>query len=349
MSHLGDVAAVSRKAIIFGSLGIVSLMVMRTLWGAGVSWWKANHPDPPPPPDVKFGRLPKIIFPKVEEQPQYTYRLETRTGQLPALDNQFKIFFMPVRNPSLLALDKAKEMANRIGFIQEPIKQSPTVYVWSSSEPVPSSLTMEVIVGSFVMDRKWQDEPQYLTPTMFLSEERATDLSANYLSRLALYYNDLKAGKTRIDYLQAENGQLVPALSLSTSQFLRVHFFRSAIDEVPVVTSKPTVANVSLIMALQREEKKQVVRVDYAYSPVELERFATYPLVGVQTAWTRLQNNQGYVASPAQDTSNVVVRQVYLAYYDAEQAQNFLQPVYVFEGDNGFVGYVPAVADEWTQ
>ena len=43
------------------------------------------------------------------------------------------------------------------------------------------------------------------------------------------------------------------------------------------------------------------------------------------------------------------VRTVTLAYYDSLDPQNYLQPVFVFEGDDGFLAYVPAVALPWTE
>jgi hypothetical protein len=34
---------------------------------------------------------------------------------------------------------------------------------------------------------------------------------------------------------------------------------------------------------------------------------------------------------------------MYLAYFDPDSTTEFYQPVYVFEGDNGLVEYLPAV------
>jgi hypothetical protein len=41
------------------------------------------------------------------------------------------------------------------------------------------------------------------------------------------------------------------------------------------------------------------------------------------------------------------VRKIYLAYYDAGVYTEFYQPVFVFEGDKDFVGYVPAVTTDY--
>jgi hypothetical protein len=43
--------------------------------------------------------------------------------------------------------------------------------------------------------------------------------------------------------------------------------------------------------------------------------------------------------------ANITIKKMFLAYYDPDEYQPYLQPVYVFVGDNDFVGYVPAVED----
>ena len=64
-------------------------------------------------------------------------------------------------------------------------------------------------------------------------------------------------------------------------------------------------------------------------------------------AWEYLQTGKGYVAK--RTTPNVTIRKISLAYYESNEPQEFLQPVYVFEGDNGFVAYVPAIKSEYLQ
>ena len=43
----------------------------------------------------------------------------------------------------------------------------------------------------------------------------------------------------------------------------------------------------------------------------------------------------------------IKIRRIYLAYYDAGIYTEFLQPIYVFEGDNDFVAYTPAITSNY--
>lgn len=349
MANLGETAIVARKAIVYGGIGLVVLMVGRIIVTASYNYWKALHPDPPPPPDVKFGKLPKLVFPQ-SEQPSLQYRLETRTSGLPTnLPNQHKVYFMPIKKPSLLAYDAAKNVATRLDFIQEPTKLSETDYRWDALEPVPSSLTMDIITGAFVMDRRWQNDASYTNPTIIFTDEQAQDRAYNLLGRLELLPDDIKEGEVIINELKADKDQIVAAVSRSQGHFVRINLYRKPIDEVPVVYPRSDRGPISVILAFQREDDRQFISIDYNYFPVELETSAVYPIISVAEAWKRMQAGGGYVVSVKTNIATVTVREISIEYYDSEDPQQFMQPVYVFRGDDDFVGYVPALSDAWVE
>ena len=43
----------------------------------------------------------------------------------------------------------------------------------------------------------------------------------------------------------------------------------------------------------------------------------------------------------------IVIRNISLAYYDSDEPQEYLQPIFIFEGDNDFVAYLPAITGEY--
>lgn len=339
----------ARGVIKYGGIGLVVLMIGRVILTASLNYWRSLHPLPPPPPDVKFGKLPKLIFPQ-KDQPTLTYTLETRTGGLPVkVEGQYKVYFMPILRPSLLAYDKAKAVATRLEFIQDPLKLSDTDYRWDANEGVPSSLTMNIITGAFTLDKKWQDDPTYTTPTIFYSDKQALDRTFNTLSRVDLLPEDVKTGEHTFQYFRAEGGELVRAVSASQAQFIRVNLYRAAVEGTRVINPRQDKGLISTLIALQQDEDKQFVSIEYNYFPVELETSAVYPLISVTEAWKRLQEGHGFVANWRDGAENVVVRDVTLAYYDSDIPQQYLQPVFLFEGDEGFVGMVPAVADSFVE
>jgi hypothetical protein len=347
MANLGETAIVARKAIKFGGIALVFLIIGRVVLTASIAYWKKLNPPPPPPPDVLFGKLPKIIFPQAEPS-NYNYALETPTGGLPTrLPGQFKVFFMPIKKASLLAYDAAQAVATRLDFIQESKKLSETEYRWDATDPIPSSLTVNIITGAFVLDKRWQDDPSYTTPTIYYTDSQAIDRVYNLLSRIELLPEDIKEGKPTVLPLKADKDQIVSAPALAQAHFLQVNLYRAPVDGVEVVNPSSKQGLITAILALQREDARQFINLTYNYFPVDLDRSAVYPLIGVAAAWQRLQEGQGFVAGVKPNTTNVVIRDITLQYYDSDIPQQFMQPVYVFTGDPDFVAYVPAIADAW--
>ena len=75
----------------------------------------------------------------------------------------------------------------------------------------------------------------------------------------------------------------------------------------------------------------------------------SYPLITGDEAWNKLVSGQGYIANPPKTGSQAVIRRVTLAYLDLYLPSGYIQPVYVFEGDEDFVAYVPAIVDAWLE
>ena len=53
--------------------------------------------------------------------------------------------------------------------------------------------------------------------------------------------------------------------------------------------------------------------------------------------------------SPAIIPDEIIIRKIYLAYFEPATLTNYLQPVFVFEGDDNFVAYVSAVTDKYVK
>jgi hypothetical protein len=63
----------------------------------------------------------------------------------------------------------------------------------------------------------------------------------------------------------------------------------------------------------------------------------------LKSAWNLLQAGDAYIVS-GQNLTEAVIREVELAYYDSFALQKYLQPIYVFKGDQDFMAFVPAVS-----
>ena len=346
MTSLTQVAISARKIIRYGIFFIIFILVGNALLKAGIGIYKRIFPAPPPPATVKYGKLNKIPFPVRDPAPKLTYTLETPDGGLPKVSTQTKVYFMPKPNPNLLSLDVAKENANSLGYGGDPQQVSDTIYRFNNSD-FPSSLEMNIVTGSFSISYDLNSDRTPLDTIPPVPEVAAADFRG-LLSNSNLLPLDL-TGPTAHDFLKLSGAKFVTALALSESSVVKINLFRKSYDDMPSMTGNPNEANVWAILSGAQNKNQQVIAAEYHYLPVDETQFSTYPIKTPEEAFSELQNGQGFIANLGvnKDGEGLKIRRVYLGYFDPENETNFFQPIYVFEGDNGFTGYVPAVTADY--
>jgi hypothetical protein len=347
MTSLTRIAITARKAIRYGIFLIIFLMVGKVLLDTGISIYKKVFPAAPPPPTVKYGKLTKIPFPVENSTVKLTYTLETPEGGLPTnIPTQSKVYFMPKVSPNLLSLDTAKATAQSLGFGTNPQQVSNTIYLFNHPK-VSSALQINIITGTFSISYNLAQDKSPLDSKPPIAEVAASDYRS-FLSGAGILPADL-TGPTTSKYLKLTNGQLVNALSLSESDVVKVNLFRKNYDDLPSVTGTPDQANVWAIISGSLNRDQQVVAAENHYYPVDETQYSTYPIITPQEAFTELQNGQEYIAALGlnKDGGSLKIRRMYLAYFDPGSVTEFYQPIYVFEGDNGFTAYLPAVTSAY--
>lgn len=349
MATLTETAIGVRKLIKFGLLSLAVFLVIRLGWFLFTVYLKVVKPSPPPAPTAAFGKLPKIVFGE-KLHPELTLRLETPSGGTPNLGDRTEVYLMPQARPSFSALDEAKLLAQKLNFRNTPSEITERRYKWESSEFLPSTLEMDIINSSFILKRNWQSDPTILLNKQLPGQDQAEAEAKAWLRQIDLGEEGLNQARTAVTYLTFESGQYVKAVSLSEADFVQVDLFRPDINALPVLTEDPTKGVVRLIFSGSSEREKRIVEAQFNYFPVNTNEKATYPIKTASQAWRELQTRQGYIAAVGDNPENViVVRRIYTAYFDNPNPQGFLLPVIVFEGDNGFFGYVEAITEPWLE
>ena len=346
-ANLTTVAISTRKVIRYGVLFVVLMIVARAIIGLGVKVYTAVVPKPTAPPTAKFGPLPALPFPSpTQELPALTINVETATGKLPKFATQAKVYYMPPYATTLFSFDNAQKEAKALGFAGSPLQLSDTLYRFTSTE-VPATLELNIVTNAFSISYNLAANPAPLSqvaPTPNAAVQQAKQLlgSANSLPA------DISDGPTSSEFLRVEGQNLVRALSLSDSNFVRVNLFRHNYDDLPAVTADPNKATIWFIMSAATNRGKNVIAAQYRYYPIDEKKFETYPIKTAAQALEDLKNGKGYIASLGiNKDGNVTIRDVSMGYFDSDNQMQFYQPVYVFKGDRDFVAYVPAVSDQF--
>ncbi|MFH0943356.1 MAG: hypothetical protein V1810_04235 [Candidatus Beckwithbacteria bacterium] len=349
MASLTETAQATRKVIKIGGIGIAIFLVFKLGLFVFDTYIKVVKPAPPPPATVSFGKLPEIEFPE-KLHPELTLRLETPTGGTPNLGDMATIYLMPTFRSSFMALDQAKTTAKKMNFNNQPKEITERRYRFEDESFLPSILEMDIINGSFSLKRNWQADPTILSDKQLPGKEQTEIEAKNWLRQIGLLSEELNLARVEINYLTFSAGQYQKAISLSEADFVQADLFRADIEENKVMTQDPQKGVVRIIFSGSTEAEKRIIQAEYNYFPVDLTQSGTYPIKTASQAWRELQTRQGYIASVGENTSGVIaIRKIYLAYFDGDVSNGFLLPIIVFEGDNGFFGYVQAITNDWLQ
>lgn len=318
-----------------------------------INWWKATHPEPPPPPTVDFGPLPAIVFPE-KKITVSEFQLQTPTGSLGRFSDRALVFYAPAKQSGFLDPDRAIELARRLNFLFEPIQLSETLYRWTKPDPIPTSLEVSIVTGHYKYRKQWQADPSLAINKVFVSERQTIMDALSFLRSLAQQQEDI-VGYEKVSFLRVQGDQLVPAISLSEGDFVEVNFFRrpyevlgpkkEVLSSFPFYTADPKNGLITIMVSGSMEDQKKVIETDYKYVPIQYDVSGEYPIKSVELAFEELKSGSGHIASFL-GSGPAVIRRVNLGYYDAPTDQKYAMPIYVFTGDQEFTAYVSAVDED---
>lgn len=343
--NLTNINYFGRLFVKYGLAFLVFLMVGRVLLNAFVAYWKATHPEPPPPPTVGFGVLPSLKFPMQDEndKPQ-SYSLEMAYG-LQEITDRAKVFLITKSTANLLADERVKAIAANYGFIFTPETIADETYRFTKNTPLEMGLEISSVDFTFSLQSNFLSRPDLLTSGGKLPEEfEAVDRVKKFIKSADLMGTDLASASGKVTFLRSIGGELKTAFSLSEANFLQVDLNRNPIDQMyKIYTDGGEKGIISAKLTAAFSANNSVVEMDYFYRQVDYLNFETYPLRTLKSAWNLVQAGDAYIIN-GQNVGEAIIREVELAYYDSFEEQRYLQPIYVFKGDNDFMAFVPAVS-----
>ncbi len=355
MATLTETAYLTRKSV---NIGLIALTLLLVLWfsfkfAAGL--WQKVFPPPPPPATVAFGKLPYPLAQNNIATPAGTinYSLETATGGLPVMPKNMKILFMPHLGPSFGSFDRMKALASKIGFPDSP--NHPTrvgTTAWHFVDPVNPLHTIDIdeISTNFHLTYNYLSDLSLFSQKNFSSAENVISSARSFFEGLGLFSPDLQSVDPTVTYFKLDSGTLVPTTSLSNADAIGVSFNRAEIEKISVVSPDPKQGQVSVLLSGASDSKKQILEGRYFYTAIDLENFATYPVISAADAFEKLKSGAALFASiQTPFPTQVTIREVHLAYLDPYPPQSYLQPVLVFSDQKGFVAYVPVVSRDWLE
>lgn len=301
-------------------------------------------PTSPPPPTVTYGKLPKQYFPDGIKK-DFTYEVDTISGNLPSLNLSEKVYKMEQKGPDILAVEKASKKVAGLGFYTRPQQISDFVYRWSNPLPPEQNIILNIKLSEFNLSSNYLKFESNINGRNFINKTEPITAASNFLKTLEFYPEDIDEEKTKVEFMKLEKGVINPTSRIVDSNIANVYFFQKSKDELPIVYPQGLNSSMKLTVGAG-QLTGMILDSNFSHQNI-LEESATYPIKTAQEAFDDLKNGKGYIATHSGEDRNVLIKNVYPALYSEGRLQQYMIPVIVFEGNNGFVAFVPAVKDEW--
>ena len=312
------------------------------LWHA---YYIAHLPPVEEKPDTKFGLLPIPEFPSsAVSSSNYSYTLDTSTGNLPKIgtdpgfEKLIKVYFITKSFATLLSSEKSQNLAAKFNIDVQPQILSETKYLFSAQG---KDLTIDLDTGNF----SYNKEATISAIENLDDDDKLVSGFEQILNTLGMINNDFKKGKTKITLLKPAGNSLVPTTLRSDAPAVQISIWPANIDQKPILTPDFNKALLNATVIQSATNLDNYLSLQFINFPVDTTTFATYPTKSPEQAYLDLKSGKGVVVlEPIKP--QVSISSVYLGYYLSDKYNPYLEPIYVFEGQN-FVSYVPAIPDEF--
>lgn len=341
-----------RKAAPFAILGVIVVLIL--YYGVQIVILVAQLNKPAQveqslPIDPVFGTIPAPVIREATNSALFTYTLDTLEGEPITPETTGRVLFLPEATATFGFREKIFVMAQTLGFNTEIVSyrlENNKTATFTDDEQ-----RLEVDITNFNFDYEYNllsQETERLNGARIPSQERIISTATDFLKNVGRYPAELARGKTNIIYLafNPQTEQLTVVDGPENANMVEVDFYRADIDEIPVASPRYFNSQNYVILLFGPDDSK-VIRARMQFFESSEEQTGVYPLRDGDTAWQALQEGGGYVVSAPQDTNQVSIKKMFLSYFDPDTYQPYLQPMYVFLGDNNYAAYVPALSAEY--
>lgn len=327
---LSQASVFTRKAIIIIFALIILGLILKILFNIGYSIY--IHCCVPPKqilPDYKFGTaLSGPTFPQSPASTSdYSYAIDTVTGNLPKdTPKVMRIYFVPPSSITLLSADRAKTLAQNLGFPNGPQKISDSVEQFTDNNG--GTITINIANDNF----SYQRIPKGTSTGAVPNPDDTVKLFRQYISNHNLNQEDINNGRTNVVY---------DGPTINESNTVNVSVWPEDIDKFKIVTPDFSNSLIKATLGKAGAETDRFLKFNYYYWSVDTTTFALYPIKTADEAFTDLKSGKGYI-SQKPDSNQVSITIVDLGYYESTDPSSYLLPVYIFQGPK-FTALVQAI------
>lgn len=297
--------------------------------------------------DPVFGKIKKPDIISVSTSGTLEYVFDTLEGKPITATDSAKVYFLP-QSPSRFGFrEKIYLIAKTLGFNTEVTKHS-----LSGMEAVfaedNQKLSVNITNFNFTYEYDVKKDEDLFINTNIPDSNQVETKAVDFLRTIGRYPEELAKGKTDTKFYiyNPLSNRLIPALKNSEANIAEVNFYRPDIEQYPIVSPKYLMSQNYVIMTF-KDKNYKIIKAQIKFFEKSDEQIGIYPLKSADEAYDDLKAGKGLFISLPDNGKSVTIKKMFLGYLDPDIYQQYMQPAYVFLGENNFVGYVPALKDEY--
>jgi hypothetical protein len=303
-----------------------------------------------------FGKIGKTITQvKIDYPGQLNLTLDTIEGTPVTASQTARVYYLPPKTPQFGYREKIIFSAKEVGFKTEIIKYSMQDNI-ASFVDAKQSLNIDVDNYNFNYKYNFENDSQIFKDSKIAQrnvvENRVKVDAVTFIDKIKKFPEELALGKERIIYLDynVAKKEFNVVKRKEDANAIEIDFYRADIDGTGTIPPKYYNSQNYVVLTYSKSELPRIIKAELKYFEKETTKVGVYPLkTGVQ-AWDDLKNKNGTIISLGNNSGeNIAIKSMKLFYFDPDIYQPYLQPVYVFVGENGFVAYVEAVSSSYIE
>lgn len=304
------------------------------------------------PKEVYINTIFKEIKPPVTKldattSAGFSFILDTIDGSPISATETAQVFLLPQAKFQFDYLPKVYVMAKSLGFDTEVVKHK-LVNNEAVFDDGIRHLAIDIKTYNFRYNYDFKKDTDLIENVITPNQEDAENQAINFLRSVDKYPNEFSKGKTNPIYMRYDKVSSSAAVvdDIQTANMIEIDFYRPDIGQYPVVSSSYfNSQNYVVLMATQ--ETMRVVSAQMKFYEMSDTQIGVYPLITGQAAYDELLQGKATLISSGTGKKDITIKKMFLGYFDPDIYQDYLQPIYIFLGDDNFVAYVPAVSRQY--
>jgi hypothetical protein len=348
---LADVSYYIRR---YGPIGIIGFVLLILFFAIMMLAFKAISSRPVETVFVPaYGNISGPNFTnKFDYPPKPTFTLDNIEGRPVTATSSARIFFIPKPQTGLGYNRTVAFMGRAAGFDVETEKYSLND-IKATYENSDQKIDIDIRNGNFTYESLYKNQGSLFETAIIPEENKILQTAQAFLSQMNRYPDDFAKGTYNIIYQNYNPATdiFTEVTTVQEANVVEVDFFPPDIDGFPLVVPKYYNSQNYVVMVFQDHggtPDGKIIKAQVKYIDRDLTESASYPVKTGDEAWKEFTDGKAAIVSAGPNTgTTITIKEMFLGYYDPEEYQEFLQPVYVFLGDNDFAAYVPAIAKQY--